>query len=353
MAALRVVANWVKSRICQPSPHVGRTGAVCPFVPRSLERNLFWLGVQRTRDIPFEQLLDQILAAGEAFRNLKPVLGPHSLLRGVVLVLPDVTVEEAPELVMRLHTKLKPHFVGAGSMIGEFWPTCEQPGRHSASFRPLQSPIPLFVIRDMVLDDIAHLRMERRFVEAYLRKHERRGGNEIFAYINRGELFPPTPEEVAVMLDLVNALDPQLSRTSRRIDALTGLAMANALSVPPCGDGSVRIRVESFAETEARYGRAAADFLFWSVGQAIRKELAVGDLAVRMGGADLAVFAERGRAKELADRIRERLKGTVPRYHDTSLELVATIECRELESIVIRRITTGMASVQGHIDQAP
>ncbi|HKR60223.1 MAG TPA: hypothetical protein VJS64_10860, partial [Pyrinomonadaceae bacterium] len=38
LAALRTVADWIKSFIARPHKDLGRDGAVCPFVPEALER---------------------------------------------------------------------------------------------------------------------------------------------------------------------------------------------------------------------------------------------------------------------------------------------------------------------------
>jgi hypothetical protein len=41
--ALRAVTAWIEDFVARPHEDLGRTGAVCPFVPGSLERSTLWL----------------------------------------------------------------------------------------------------------------------------------------------------------------------------------------------------------------------------------------------------------------------------------------------------------------------
>lgn len=355
--ALQVVARWILSFVCHPTPELGRAGVVCPFTPRSLQKRLLWLSVQRTRGVPYEQVLDEILAAGELLRSTAPTHGVESVLKAVVVVMPEVSVEEAPELLASLHSILKPRFVDAGSMIGEFWPTNTAPGRHNAAFHSLKSPLPLFVLRDMILDDIVHLSQRRSFIEAFLKKHQRRGCNEIFDLINRGELFPPTPDQVAVMLDLVHHLDPRLTRAPRKLDAVTGFAPADEASVLAYGDGTgraaVRVRVDNLRMIEAHEGRSAADFLLWTVAQLVRKELLKGDIPFRSGDASITILTDSERAMELTVRLHDRLGNATPRRHGVELDLVASVDWLKLDAVAAGRITPRTVGALVNADSWP
>jgi hypothetical protein len=74
------------------------------------------------------------------------------------------------------HTVLKPFFMECGLMLGEFHPASTVRGAHSATFRPMRSDVPLFVIRAMALHDIlfidgesTSLGMRVHELECYLR----------------------------------------------------------------------------------------------------------------------------------------------------------------------------------------
>jgi hypothetical protein len=48
--ALRAVADWVTTFIVRPHDELGRPGAVCPFVPGSVERQTLWLAPEQIGD---------------------------------------------------------------------------------------------------------------------------------------------------------------------------------------------------------------------------------------------------------------------------------------------------------------
>jgi len=74
-----------------------------------------------------------------------------------VLIFPEVTPEQAAEVIDGPQRKMKPTFVKEGLMLGEFHPISLSPGLRNPAFRPLRSPIPLLVIRHMVESDIDFL----------------------------------------------------------------------------------------------------------------------------------------------------------------------------------------------------
>ena len=43
LAALRTVADWIKSFVTKPHKDLGREGPVCPFVPEAMQRKTLWL----------------------------------------------------------------------------------------------------------------------------------------------------------------------------------------------------------------------------------------------------------------------------------------------------------------------
>ena len=50
LAALRTVADWIKSFVVRPHKDLGRDGPVCPFVPEALERKTHWLASEHIAD---------------------------------------------------------------------------------------------------------------------------------------------------------------------------------------------------------------------------------------------------------------------------------------------------------------
>ncbi|MGW1073417.1 DUF6875 domain-containing protein [Streptomyces sp. NPDC002537] len=160
-AHLRPVADWVSGHVARPHPDLGRRGAVCPFVPLSRRLGLIRFALA-TPPVTDEAGLEAAALALKAhWLTMEPRGGPHAIDKTIVLVLPGL-----PEnVVVRVHDRLKPEFVGDGMMLGEFFPGHPGPGLHNPAFRPLHSDTPLLVARSMVANDLPFL-TERRYPAA-------------------------------------------------------------------------------------------------------------------------------------------------------------------------------------------
>jgi hypothetical protein len=174
------IKEWVKNFLGKPHPNLGRPGAVCPFVPRSLRSNSIRLTVIRTKDLYPEQVENLVRHYRDIFIGTEYQDEELPINKAFLLIFPDIDIEDACELIDSIQQKLKPLFVESGLMIGEFHKRNESPGLHNPYFRPLRSPIPLLAIRFMVEADLPflqnpadpHLRI--RYLEAYLKRF---GGN--------------------------------------------------------------------------------------------------------------------------------------------------------------------------------
>ena len=108
-------------------------------------------------------------------------------LATLVIVLPRLDRSDADALD-ELHASLKHDFVSEGLMIGQFHPRCAKPGSWNRDFRPLQAPVPMLVIREMVSSDLPLLLDDPRYASAYLERfapemptHTRRFTAELLA----------------------------------------------------------------------------------------------------------------------------------------------------------------------------
>ena len=172
-AALRSVARWLDGYISRPHHGVGRSGEVCPWTRRTID-----LG--RLELVPISSVegaeVDAILALlRERFVSAESPSGPDAGFRSIIGVFHRLDPEAASEFIVAAHARSKPAFLECGLMLGEFYPTCDKPGLRNPSFRPLRSPVPLLVIRQMVEPDIEFLLDKDEFVESYLRVHRGRG----------------------------------------------------------------------------------------------------------------------------------------------------------------------------------
>lgn len=173
---LRIVVDWIASYIIKPHPELGRPGVVCPFVPSAIERNALWFAVIRDvspSPIAMRNLVQKYMRVYEA---LEPIAGDGKLLKALILILPEIPQDEACSLVEGVKDTMKLSFIEAGLMLGEFYAASKSPGLHNPDFNPLTSPIPLFVYRQLLPDDLVFLtkqsdsaQLRIRFIRAYLR----------------------------------------------------------------------------------------------------------------------------------------------------------------------------------------
>jgi hypothetical protein len=172
---LRAVADWAEEYLSRPHPDLGRTGPVCPYVSTSLRRRLFYLtvcsgGAELYTGSGRERLRDVIATYRDWFTDLDPSDGVSAQFKTILILFPDVSAADAPDVIDRTQAALKPSFVEQGLMIGQFHqlPPAEG-GLWNADFRPLRSPVPLLAIRHMVPSDLPFLTGDRRLLDGYRR----------------------------------------------------------------------------------------------------------------------------------------------------------------------------------------
>lgn len=169
------IMEWVQSFLAKPHPDLGRRGAVCPFVPHALKSNTIKLTVIHTKNLDQQQVEEIVVAYRDIFLELEPKERELAINKALLLIFPDIHIEDATKLIDGVQQKLKPFFVDAGLMIGEFHKRNQTPGQHNPNFRPLRSPIPLIAIRFMVESDLPFLQsvddpsLRIRYLEAYLK----------------------------------------------------------------------------------------------------------------------------------------------------------------------------------------
>ncbi|GAA3225382.1 DUF6875 domain-containing protein [Nonomuraea helvata] len=159
---LRKILDWSQEFLTQGHPELGRSGPVCPFSAPSLRRGLFHFAVEEG------EVSDDTIAAyrGLFLDTLEAVSPEHRELLTFVVVLPDIdgTTLDA------MQRRLKKEYVAGGLMIGQFHPSCAEPGLWNADFRPLRSPIPLLAIRTMLAFDLPFLWEEEGHLNSYLER---------------------------------------------------------------------------------------------------------------------------------------------------------------------------------------
>jgi hypothetical protein len=166
---LRQTVSWAESFLCNPHPQLGREGAVCPYTAFSMKNDYFWLTVCRGKALAIKDVYDNVMKYRDWFLKIKTESRKNVYFKTILILFPDIQVEDAPKVVDVVQQKLKPDFVAKGLMIGQFHPSCPEPGLWNQDFRPLQAPLPILAIRHMVLSDFPFLRQEERLITSYIK----------------------------------------------------------------------------------------------------------------------------------------------------------------------------------------
>lgn len=171
------IMEWVKKFLAKPHPDLGRSGPVCPFVPGALQLNTLRFKVIRAENLKQQQIEQIVRSCRDIFLEIEPRDGEAALNKAILLIFPDIHIDEAFKLIDDVQQKLKPFFVEAGLMLGEFHQRNESPGLHNPNFYPLRSPIPMLAIRFMVEADLPFLQrlgdepcLRIKYLEAYLQR---------------------------------------------------------------------------------------------------------------------------------------------------------------------------------------
>jgi hypothetical protein len=201
LGPLQDVARWMEDFLNRPHPMLGRSGEVCPWTKRTIELGKLLLAPIASRDAA--EVDDIVLSLLERFWSLEPTRGADAAFRSIVAVFHRLEPETAAPFVVATHQRLKPSFLDRGLMLGEFYPTNPKPGLRNPNFRPLRSPVPLLVIRQMVEPDVEFLLDRDEFIAAYLRTHRGRGRDRLLRVLEQRP-SSVSPERVPVLLELAD-----------------------------------------------------------------------------------------------------------------------------------------------------
>jgi hypothetical protein len=166
---LQTILAWSREYLIKPHEQLGREGPVCPYVKKSMATGGYFLAAP-VHGINIALCREAIWAYCEWYLDMASQLAPaDARLLAIIVPYPDFDRTTSTPLD-EFQDTLKSGFVDRGLMIGEFHPLCESPGLWNHEFRPLRSPAPILVIRQMVPFDLPFLMEEPSHFTAYLRK---------------------------------------------------------------------------------------------------------------------------------------------------------------------------------------
>ncbi|BAZ38582.1 hypothetical protein NIES4101_45210 [Calothrix sp. NIES-4101] len=171
------ISTWVRNFLAKPHPDLGRSGKVCPYVPFALKADTIQLAVIRPEKLIQQEIEDIVRKYRDVFLQAEPTTGEATIYKVFLLIFPSIQIENTPTLIDEVQQKLKPYFVEAGMMLGEFHMRNQSPGLHNSDFRPLRSPVPILAIRFMVEQDLPFLKSSHdapqiriKYLETYLQR---------------------------------------------------------------------------------------------------------------------------------------------------------------------------------------
>ena len=179
-SVFRAMACYVRCFLGKSHPLVGREGPVCPFVPTAIRYDTIRIAVlRRAVCADRKEIVRVVKRMMQTYLSIPPTTEPKVAYKAIILTFPDVSLDDAPELIDNVQRELKTTFVEAGLMLGEFHLQNKACGLRNPNFYPLRTPFPSLAIRSMVPSDLVFLNPEGSDVQersamlaAYIRKFE-------------------------------------------------------------------------------------------------------------------------------------------------------------------------------------
>jgi hypothetical protein len=175
-----VILQYIRKFLAKTHRDIGRSGPVCPFVPKSLRKDALHLTVIRTgkgnnASTVQKNIVDYLKPFASKFLLMEPTKGSARAFKAAIFIFPDITLDQTTECIDDVQTICKPYYVSRGLMLGEFHLRNNSPGLRNDHFFPLRTPVPCLAVRHMVPTDLAFLDVSKydiqlrvNFLESFL-----------------------------------------------------------------------------------------------------------------------------------------------------------------------------------------
>ena len=175
----RSVDTWLREYVSVGDRRVGRSGPVCPFVPRALAQHAVRTDIRHDIVGSSEsELMDKLGAEISDFATAdRPSRSTGVLLESRLVVMPAMDAEGWKRLDA-VYEHLKVFAVERGVMVGQFHPRCDERAVRNPDFRVSVAPVAMLAIRYMAPHDILFLHRSARWFKEYdsrFRSHYQRG----------------------------------------------------------------------------------------------------------------------------------------------------------------------------------
>ena len=169
---LTVLESWLRETVGEPSPDIGRSGAVCPFTNPALKAGAMDLTLRYDVDGDPEHIRAIMVDTLHRFTSRgRGVDHPSraTRLECEIVAFPALAAEHW-SLIDKVHPELKDLSVDLGLMLGQFHPRCDEGAVRNPLFPVARSPFPLFAVRFMAPHDILFLNKRRQWFERYRKR---------------------------------------------------------------------------------------------------------------------------------------------------------------------------------------
>jgi heptaprenyl diphosphate synthase len=175
----RLVDAWLREYVSVGDRRVGRSGPVCPFIPRALAQHAVQIDIRYDIAGSSEsELIDKLQAEISEFATPgRPLHNTGALLESRLVVMPCMDTE-GWERLDAVYERLKGFAVELGIMVGQFHPRCDERAVRNPDFRVSVAPVAMLAIRHMAPHDILFLHRSERWFKEYdsrFRSHFQRG----------------------------------------------------------------------------------------------------------------------------------------------------------------------------------
>ncbi|MGW4330981.1 DUF6875 domain-containing protein [Nocardia sp. NPDC004573] len=158
--------DWVRGYLVLPHEDLGRDGPVCPYVKPAVSHHCLWSAfVTGDVELTVERMISVVDDALDLFAGLARPAVAAAPQAALLVVFPDLTEYARVDAV---HSVRKDRAVAESLMLGQFYPGCLQPGLWNRNFRPLDAPLPMLVVRNMMPSDYPFLVGKSEWLFAYL-----------------------------------------------------------------------------------------------------------------------------------------------------------------------------------------
>ncbi len=152
--------EWIERFIMQPHPDLGRRGAVCPFVQPAHEAKALHFCALDVGEMSFDVFIEIMMRLPSLYNRVAGSLPERPDLLSLCVFPRNLRAELHYKLIDCAHSMLRPFYMSAGLMLGEFHPQSAARGVHSKIIFPLRSDVPMFVIRSITMHDILFIDRE-------------------------------------------------------------------------------------------------------------------------------------------------------------------------------------------------